>query len=259
MSAATAFLGGVLLGAGGSAAGAWWLWRRRNARLGRFFSHAAHEINTPITAINITVMNLLSGVFGEVPPEQVKWVDMMREQVARLGGMVGELRDLIHLVLSRDLNIQVENAPVSELVAAAVACVRRDGAAGQGEVKVEVPAELPRVRVDRERAVRTLASLLFHARKFRTGGELVMGGRRDGSRVKLELRYRGHPLPAGEAERSLALLYPALGPNRHTLTAVGLGLGVLRAVAERQGGDLSFRVAPDGEARLTLSWPVSPR
>jgi len=137
MAAGLAFLGGLVLGA--AAAAGVFLWHRaRRLRWGRFFSHAAHEINTPITAINITTLNFLSGVFGEMPPDQVKWMEMMREQVGRLNGMVGELRDLIHLMLSRDLVVQTQSVAPAELVAEALALVRRSASTSPA-----APAELP--------------------------------------------------------------------------------------------------------------------
>jgi len=254
MSLALAFLAGVAAAAGVFL----FLDHRRSLRMGRFFSHAAHEISTPITAINITTLNFLSGVFGEVPPEQLKWMDMMREQVGRLNGMVGELRDLIHIALSRDLRLQVDNAAPAALVEDAVAAVRRGASQPHVEVRVELPADLPRVRVDRERTVRTLLSLIFHARKFRVSGDLRLVGQRSEETVALTLEYQGQALAPDEVQRSLELFYPGRGHQGHVLNAVGLGLGVLRTLARHQGGDLDFSVAPDGKSAMTLSLEVSP-
>jgi signal transduction histidine kinase len=256
MTAWSAFVGGLALGAA-AAFGGLCLWdRERSRRMGRFFSHAAHEINTPITAINITILNFLSGVFGEMPPDQVKWMDMMREQVGRLNGMVGELRDLIHLMLSRDLLLQTESVAPAELVEEALAAVRRGAASSQADVVVALSAGLPRGRVDRNRTVRTLTSLIFHARKFRAAGDLRLSGERQGAGVALRLEYAGHFIPAEEVARSLELLYPAHHAG-HTLNAVGLGLGVLRAIARLQGGDLAMQVAPDGRTVLCLSFQAA--
>ncbi|MBI5241605.1 MAG: HAMP domain-containing histidine kinase [Elusimicrobia bacterium] len=258
MSLWLAFLGGLAAGAAATAGvGLWWD-RVRHRKMGRFFSHAAHEINTPITAINITTMNFLSGVFGDMAPDQVKWMDMMCEQVGRLNGMVGELRDLIHLMLSRDLSLQTESVVSADLVEEALSAVRRRPNTTQADVSAELPPELPRVRVDRNRTVRTLTSLVFHARKFRASGDLRLTGQLRGDRVALCLDYAGHPMPPGEVRRSLELLYPASRAG-HTLNAVGLGLGVLRSIARCQNGDLDMTVAADGRTRLTLSLPVSPR
>ncbi|HAM36815.1 MAG TPA: hypothetical protein DEB40_13525 [Elusimicrobia bacterium] len=259
MSVWQAFLAGVALSAAAMTALGLFLDSRRNRLMGRFFSHAAHEINTPITAINITVLNLLGGIFGELPPEQAKWIEMMREQVYRLNGMVGELRDIIHIMVSRDFALNPESVAPAELAAGALAAIRRGVDQSNVEVKLEVPTDLPRVRVDQGRTVRTLTSLIFHARKFRSGGDLLISGQHADGKVFLRLHYQGLALPPGEAERSLELFYPARKGKSHTLNAVGLGLGVLRAVARHQGADLTFEVQPDGQSVLSLALPVSPR
>ncbi|MDD5627549.1 MAG: HAMP domain-containing sensor histidine kinase, partial [Elusimicrobia bacterium] len=255
MAAGLAFLAGLVLGAALWAAAQRSWERRRSLRLGRFFSHAAHEINTPITAINITTLNFISGVFGPMPPDQVKWMEMMREQLGRLNGMVGELRDLIHLELCRDLALQSDSVVPADLVEEALAAVRRGAATSQGDIDAGLPPGLPRVRADRARAIRTLVSLVFHARKFRRSGGLRLTGEHQGAMVALRLEYAGHPISPAEAQRSLDLLYPA-ARSGHTLNSVGLGLGILRAVARRGGGDLSIQVGPEARTTLCLCLPV---
>jgi K+-sensing histidine kinase KdpD len=135
--------------------------------------------------------------------------------------------------------------------------VRRGAATSQADVNADLPVDLPRVRVDRARTIRTLVSLVFHARKFRRSGDLRLTGENCGAFVALRLDYAGHVIPQAEVQRSLDLLYPASRAG-HTLNAVGLGLGVLRAVARHGGGDLMMQVGPDGSTALCLSLPVAP-
>ena len=88
--------------------------------------------------------------------------------------------------------------------------------------------------------------------------ELRLCARRHERAVALSLEYHGQPLDPAEARRSLELLYPGRDRAGHRLNAVGLGLGMLRALARRQGGDLSLLVGPDGVATLALTMPVAP-
>jgi signal transduction histidine kinase len=246
---------GLLLGAAGGAAAATWAMGRRRKILGRFVSFAAHEINTPITAVNMTVLNLLSGVFGTLPAEQQPWVEMMREQIGRLNAIIGELRDLIHLELNKELLLRTETLSVSELAEAAAAGVR-DGLA-QAKVPLKVSAIPPDLWVagDPDRTARTLTSLLFHARKFRAGGPIRLEVSARLPSVEFVVGFEGPILPPGEAERSLGMFYPALS-LKQTLTATGIGLGVLRALLRLQGGELALRV--EGRAhRLVMTLPAA--
>ena len=231
-----AFAAGVAVGAliVGALAFAWA--RGRVQMLGRFLSFAAHEINTPITAINMTVLNLLSGIFGPMPPDQTPWVEMMREQVGRLNGMVGELRDLVHLEFNRNAVLRAESASISEVVDTAVRAVKHGLAHAGIELKVESIPETGSLEADPDRITRTLISLLFHARKFRLSGPIILGARSAQNFVDFSVRFEGPELSSDEAARSLELYYPATKDREHTMTATGLGLGILRLVLRRQAG-----------------------
>lgn len=244
------------MGAAITAVIGWWKLRQRTKMLGRFFSFAAHELNTPITAVNMTIINLLSGVFGEVPQEQVRWVEMMREQVVRLNGMVGEMRDLIHMQIHGDLRLAVEDAEVAELMQEAAGNVKRGMMQASIDVKTVVDDGLPTVTVDRERAVRTLTSMLFHARKFRSGGPIELAARAGAGRASIEVTYIGPELSPDEAQRSLELFYPARKRRDLVLGATGLGLGILRQIMRRQGGDMELKLGAAGSTTLALTLPA---
>ncbi|MBI2788271.1 MAG: hypothetical protein HYX59_06260 [Elusimicrobia bacterium] len=116
MTLAAAFLAGALAGAAVAGLAAQAAYRRKAALFGRLFSFAMHELNTPITAVNMTVLNLLSEVFGELPAPLKPWIEMTREQVGRLNGLVGEVRDFVHMELHQDLRVNTAELTVQEIL-----------------------------------------------------------------------------------------------------------------------------------------------
>lgn len=254
---------GLLLFLAGAAAGggvAVWAGRRREdeirRRYARLLSFGMHEINTPVTAANMTVLNLVSGVFGDVAADHLKWIELARDQMGRLVALVGEMRDLVHLELHRDLRPALEPVVPTEILAEASAAVRRGFEQSRIELRVEEAKDLPRVRTDAERAARSLASLLFHARKFRVEGPVAVRALRRGSSVVFEIEYAGPGLAADEARASLELFYPARRRGDQILAATGLGLGLVREVMRLAGGDLEFSVGEKGRSRLALILPI---
>jgi signal transduction histidine kinase len=256
MVCAAAFLAGATLGAF-----AYWAYARRDEvrrdrRYGRLLSFANHELNTPATAVNMTIINLLSGVFGEVPADQQKWLELTRDQVGRLNALVGELRDLTHMELLRDLKPVLSPAAPSETVDDALAGLRRGFEHSGVELVVEIPEGLPRVNADADRLARTLSSLLFHARKFRVSGPVKLRLAADGPVVAFEIDYAGQPLSPEDAAASLDLWYPARERKDQLLSTTGMGLGFARRLARLCGGDLEFTVDEKGRTRLRLTAPV---
>ena len=65
--------------------------------------------------MNMTVLNFLNGIFGEVPEGQQPWLLMLNEQIGRLDALVGDMRDLIHIELHRDLHLNREPVRFSAL------------------------------------------------------------------------------------------------------------------------------------------------
>jgi signal transduction histidine kinase len=257
MATAAAFLAGAVLGGLAAGYAAWRLTEERAAQYGRLFSFAMHEINTPVTAVNMTIINLLSGVFGDVPPEQLKWIEMTRDQVGRLNALVGEIRDLVHMELHLDLRSSVEDSAPAEMISDALKTLTRGFEHAGIDLRVETEDGLPKVRTDPDRTVRSLASLLFHARKFRVGGPVSLRARRDGGFVVISVEYTGQKIAPDEVRRSLELFYPAQRRSDQILAATGLGLGLVRAVMGRVGGAVDLSVSENGTSLLTLRLPAA--
>ena len=255
MSPAAAFGAGLVIGAivAGTAAAAYA--RRRAELFGRLFSFAMHELNTPVTAVNMTVLNLLSEVFGPMPPALKPWVEMTREQVGRLNGLVGEIRDFVHMELHKDLRVASQPVSPSEIAEDALVSIRRGMEQAQVEFASDVPAGLPALRTDSERAARCLTSMLFHARKFRVSGPISLKARAGGRGVEFVVAYEGPAMSPDQAATCLELYYPARHRNDQILAATGLGLGLLRSVARLIGGDLGFSVDGKGRSEIALTLP----
>jgi len=253
-------LAAVLVGAAaGAALAAWFLTRaaaERERRTGRLLSFAMHELNTPATALNMTVINLLTGVFGDVPADQRRWLELTREQVARLNALIGELRDLVHLEIHDDLRPRAAATDAADVVDEAVAGLRGGFEHAGVELQVAPADGLPKALIDPERAARSLASLLFHARKFRVRGPVALRAAADGPSVVWEVTYEGQRLSPADAAASLDLWYPARERKDQLLAATGLGLGLVRGVLRRCGGDLELSVDETGRARLRMTAPA---
>lgn len=255
MTPSAAFLAGVITGGVFAGLAAQALYRRKAALFGRLFSFAMHELNTPITAVNMTVLNLLSGVFGELPGQLTPWIEMTREQVGRLNGLVGEVRDFVHMELHEDLRVTIAELTVAEILDESLVSIRRGMEQAGVEFKVATAPDLPSVQTDPDRAPRCLQSILFHARKFRTGGPITLKvslAPGTSGAVAFAVSYLGARVSPDELEASLDLYYPARIRRDQVMGTTGLGLGLVREVARLIGGELDFQSTDSGQATITL-------
>lgn len=246
------FAAGFLAGAACAGAAAFYIVRRRTRLLGSLLSFAAHEVNTPVTAINMTVLNFLSGIFGPIADDQLKWMEMMSTQTGRLNGIMGELRDMIHYELKGDLAVRVEPVSVQESVDSVMQSLKSGLPTAEFHIELVLAKDLPQVLADPDRLTRSLSSLLFHARKFRSSGGIVIEAGLSGKQVALSVEYLGSKIAPSEIARSLELYYPAYKRKDQLLSAVGMGLGALKIIMRLQGGDLQFKVDEQGKSKLTM-------
>lgn len=235
----------------------WLFWRARRA-FGRLLAFGIHEINSPITAVNMMILNFRSGVFGELQESQKEWMELMREQTGRLNGMMGELRDLVGLELDGEFDVSCEEMELPPAIETALLSIRTGAARSKVGIRVELEPALPKVRADGDRLARTIVGVLYHARKFRISGDIRVkaGASEPGRPLELRVEYAGPKLSGAEARRALALFYPARRRDR-LLSATGFGLGMARIVMRRQGGDLRFNVDADGRSHLLLEIPLA--
>ncbi|MFH1723152.1 MAG: HAMP domain-containing sensor histidine kinase [Elusimicrobiota bacterium] len=247
--------------AAGLAAGwgvASWRARRRERLRARLLSFVVHELNTPVSALNMTALNFLSGLFGEISQEQRPWIVLMREQVARLASMVGDLRDMIHLEFHRDLRLNPVETSVGDLIRESLAVMKEALARSEAEVDLRLPEDLPAVKADPDRLARVVTAILTHARKFRAKGPIVVIAEAVPRGVLVAVEYEGTKTASGRSEDALDLFYPARFPGSQVLASTGLGLGLPCRLVAAHGGKMTLDVDGEGRCRIAVRLPKHP-
>lgn len=186
-------------------------------------AHIAHELRTPLTA-----------VVAEL--ESLELVDeSSRAAVARVRSDVARLADVIDaiLVLSTRGDARARSSCVVN-----VADLARELA--PGDVRVEAPDEAL-VEGDERLVALALRNLLDNARKYAGGAQAVRVSRA-GDAVRVAVLDHGPGLNDDARARMFDRYWrgTADGDGR------GLGLALVRAVAERHGGDVHASPGPDG-------------
>lgn len=193
-------------------------------------AHIAHELRTPLTAIVAEIDALSSR-----DPETVAATARIRGDAIRLADVIDAI--LVLTDRSRARPTEVLN----------VANLARELAAG--ELSVEAPDEAL-VEGD-ERLVRlAMRNLLDNAGKHGGGARLVRVSREQ-DRARIAVLDAGAGLDPAARDRMFDRYWrkSADGPGR------GLGLALVRAVAERHGGNVDARNGLDGrglEVSFTL-------
>lgn len=208
-------------------------------------ANASHELRSPLARIRMALE--LAG--GQDSPAA-------RAEIAR---SIGELDQLVDEILlasrldAREADIgSVEPVDLLGLLAEECARVgaRLEVAGGSDEIVVPGVARLLR------RAVRNLLeNAVRHGQRTGRAGEVSAELRPDGVWAVLHVDDRGPGVPPDQCERIFEPFYRLPGASERE-GGVGLGLALVRSIAERHGGSVHCGNRPDGGARFTLRLPL---
>jgi nitrogen fixation/metabolism regulation signal transduction histidine kinase len=200
----------------------------------------AHEIKNPLTAMRYALHRIERRV-DRVPEADREAVRQSVEAILR------EVQDLAFMT---EQFSQYARAPEPMLERLELDEVVRSAAALQEPETLAVRAEPVAVRGDRVLVSRAVQNLLVNAREASPAGAVVeVTLRPEGDRAVIEVLDRGAGLPAVPAER---LFDPYVSTKNR---GSGLGLALVRDVAERHGGGVALENREGGGARARLWLP----
>lgn len=220
----------------------------------QFLAAANHDLRQPLHAMALIVGVLDNRVRDPALREQV---EALKACLAGTEGLLGGILDIAKLdagaVRPRlepcDLD-RVLRRTAAELAPFAVERGVRLRAAGTRQHVLADPAMLGRI----------LANLAGNAIKYAPGGRVLIGARRRGDRVRIEVRDDGIGILEAEQELIFAEFRqasPAPGTEKEGL---GLGLAITRRFAHLLGGDVALRSAPGRGSCfwIELPWVAAP-
>jgi len=199
----------------------------------------SHELRTPLARIRlITELGRDKGV------PNATFDDLDRE-VVEMDALVGDL-----LASSRLDFAVLSRRPINAVEATARALERAGVDAGVLCVGAEGDTEPLRVEADATLLARALANLVDNAKKHGGGIESVRV-RRDGDEVAIEVEDHGAGFTDGEELRIFEPFY-----RRSEQGSLGLGLSLVKRIAEAHGGRAYAENRVEGGARVAIALPI---
>ncbi len=215
----------------------------------RFVANASHELRSPLTVIRTEADVTLSDPDATVA------------DLRQMGHVVLEATDRTEALLDGLLVLARSQRGVSREREVDLAVVTRRAAAPaaveavrQG-VAVDVDAEPVRVRGDEPLLERLVANLTENAvRHNERGGYVHVRARQDGDEAVIDVVNGGARIPADAVPR-LTEPFERLGRAADG-SGSGLGLSIVRAVAEAHGGRLRLGARPAGGLEAEVRLPL---
>jgi signal transduction histidine kinase len=211
----------------------------------------AHDMRTPLTRLRGTAEVSLRD--GGNPADARSALASCIDETDHVLHLLEALLD-VSAAEAGVLALRRERVDMRTLVNRAADLYREVAEAKNIKVTVEVPgaAELDG---DPVRISQALSNLVDNALKYTPdGGRVSIVAAREPGAVTVAVSDTGPGVPAGEREAVWRRLYR--GDASRSQRGLGLGLTLVRAVAEAHGGSASVGEAPGGGARFVLRLPA---
>jgi heavy metal sensor kinase len=215
----------------------------------RFVDDASHELRTPL---GILKMELDLALARSRTPEELEAA--LRGASEETDRIVRLSEDLLVLARSEGGRLPTSRTEVElpATLAQAVAPYQDRARAGGGDVRLD--AEAGTVSVDPVRLRQAVQNLLENALRYTPPeGVVTVRATHDGNTVRIDVEDEGPGFPEGFASKAFEPFTRAEGEADRNGSGAGLGLTIVRAVAEAHGGTVEASNLPLGGARLTLT------
>ncbi len=200
---------------------------------------ASHELRTPLTSLR-TNLELLARGQPTDPAERQQVLVELVGQIERLSTLVA---DLIDLARDEEATLPIGDVRLDEVVADAITDVRGH----YPRVRFDAVLEETTVRGVRPRIARAVTNLLDNAGKWSPAGGVVEVAVHGG---EVSVRDHGPGVAPEDAPRVFDRFWRA--SNARSLPGSGLGLSIVKQVAESHGGSVVLEQASGGGARFRL-------
>ncbi len=199
----------------------------------------AHELKTPLTTIRSMMEGLVDGV---LPADEETFLDVQRE-TQRLQRLTDEMREL-SAAEAGAIPLQIEATDPGELLQRARTQLQPQFTDKGVELRLEVPAALPPVLVDRERILQVFINLVGNALQYTGSGGIVTVSARtlEGTKTRVVQFYvsdTGIGISKEELPRIFERFYRVEKSRSRSHGGSGIGLTIAAHLVRAHGGTLS--------------------
>ena len=227
-------------------------WMAEQANLGksRFLAAASHDLRQPLQTLS-----LLQGILAKRIKDEIgsKLVVKLEETLGAMSGMLNTLLDI--------------NQLEAGIVQPEVAEFRIDGlldrlkteftyhTTGKG-IDWRVVGSGQTIRSDPRLLEQTLRNLLANAVKYTERGKILLGCRRRGGKLRVEVWDTGIGIPAGQLKSIFEEFHQIGNAARERSRGLGLGLSIVQRISDLLGHKVEVRSWPGGGSVFAIEVPI---
>ena len=222
-----------------------------------FISMVAHEVKSPLAAIEGQLMAVLSGAAKDDRDHETALLERALLRAKNLRSMVN---DLLNLTAMETGNFTIKRLPLNilEVVQAAVDANREKAKDLSIELKVEAKQTVQsQVMADRDSFFLILMNLIDNAIKYtRPNGHVLVSVCDHAGYVKIAVQDDGIGMTQEQMDSAFDEFYRAKNEYTVHIPGTGLGLTLVKRLTELHHGSIKVQSQPQKGSTFTLTLPT---
>jgi signal transduction histidine kinase len=228
-----------------------------NQAKSEFLANMSHELRTPLNAIIGFSEILKEGQAGDMNARQKEYSGEIYDSGKHLLSLINDILDLSKIEAGK-MTLELEKADLALLLESCLAIVREKALVHDIALKITVAADLGDAMVDVRKFKQMVYNLLDNAVKFTPdGGSVLLEAQRAAAG---QFEFSVSDTGIGIAEKDLQRLFAPFeqldGSLARKYEGTGLGLSMVKLLAELHGGTVSARSELGKGSRFTVHIPL---
>jgi two-component system sensor histidine kinase GlrK len=222
-----------------------------------YIGHLSHELRTPLTAIKEASSMLQEGLFAALPERERELQGLIRQECERLIRSVNRLLDF-SMMESGMMPLSVQEARLLPIVEKNLQRFSPLAQRKNIALQLEIPPELPRLRMDTEKIEMVLENLLSNALKFTPdGGRITITARHraDANCVEVAVSDTGRGIPESGLQEVFEK-FRRVDDGKGAVRGTGLGLAIVKHIINAHGGHVWAESEFGKGSTFTFSLPA---
>jgi len=208
-----------------------------------FISIASHQLRTPLSAINMYTRMLRDGLAGELSEQQLPYIQTILTSVERMNVLIDTLLNITRIEAG-GIVIKPQSVQVDELAREMLTEFKPAARAKSIELTADIPSSISSLRTDSLLVKEVCANLLSNAIKYTPeGGKVHFSLTETSKDIRWQVSDTGYGIPKSDQKNIFLKFFRANNITSKDVSGTGLGLYLIKNIADSLGGDLWFESA----------------
>ncbi len=221
-----------------------------------FVSLAAHQLRTPLTAVNWYTEMLLMGDAGKLNGDQRKYLEEIYTGNQRMVSLVNTLLNVSHLELGTFI-IKPESVDIRKIAEKVIKELEPDIFKRKIGLNEHYDKELSKFNADQRLIHMIFENLLSNAIKYTPEkGHVNFSIKRQAKNFLVTIQDTGYGIPKKQQDKIFSKLFRADNVVEKDTEGTGLGLYIVKAMVEHSGGKIWFTSIEDKGTTFHVTFPI---